>query len=147
VKRSGVEVRTQKGYFASKDGPVENASLIASPLESSAIHLLARVERAGNSLSISGSIDLRNVSLEQNSKGEIELLVIQQNATGAVLDERRQAMHVQLTPAQYQAYLKTGLFFRTMTGEKDGWRMLRIVAIDRNSAATGSLLIPSSQIR
>lgn len=147
VMRTSVEVRTQKGYFASKGAENSQAATIASPMESSAIHVLARVERDGDALSISGSIDLRNLTLEQNAKGEVEIFFVQQDASGAMLDQRHENMHLQLTPQQYQAYLKTGVFFRTRIPQKEGWKTLRIVAADRASGAAGSLIVPASEIQ
>jgi hypothetical protein len=101
-------------------------------------------------LSISGSVDLRNLTLghsADSTTAEVEIHFVQQDAAGGVLDQRHQTMHLRLTAAQYQAYLKTGVFFRTVIAQKEGWKTLRIVAIDRGSGSTGSLIIPDSAIR
>ncbi len=155
VKRNSLEVRTQRGYFALKDVADNNPAKainvpMMSPLESSSIHLLARVERAGGGLSISGSVDLRDLQLEQagdSRTGAVELFLIQQDASGDTLERLRQNMRLQLTRAEYETYSKSGVFFQSVLKPKDGLNTLRVVVIDRAHAATGSLIIPISEIK
>jgi VWFA-related protein len=156
LKRSGLEVRTQKGYFALKDAPAGNgsASLLAipitSPLESSGVHLVAKVERTGDDLSISGSIDARDLRLEQSTdsvKGAVEIYLVQQDEAGRQLERRRENLQLQLTPAQYAEYLKSGILFHAVVKQKDGLKTFRIVVADRGSSASGSLIIPLSEIK
>jgi VWFA-related protein len=155
VRRKGLEVRTQRGYFALKDvaGPNPASALIVpmmSPLESSSIHLLARVERAAGGLSISGSVDLRDLQLEQtadSSKGAIDIYLVQQDATGKTIERLREHMQVQLTREEYDANLKTGLVFRTVLNPKDGLKTLRVVVMDSAHASMGSLIIPVGEIK
>ncbi len=155
VKRAGFHVRTQRGYFALKDAASVPASLLAvpttSPLESSAIHVLARVERTADGLSISGSIDVRDLQLDQSgdsSKGGVEIYLVQQDAAGeydrAAAPEHAPAA---LTRQEYEGYLKTGVFFRTVLKPKDGLKTLRIIVTDSAHATAGSLIVPVSEIK
>jgi hypothetical protein len=155
VKRAGLEVRTQKGYFAFNDAPDSGAAPqltipMTSPLESSGIHVLARVERTAGGLSVSGSIDLRDLQLEQSggfSKGAVEIYLLQQDAVGNTIDRRRESMQLELTRAHYEEYLKSGVFFRNLLEPKDNVKTLRIVVMDRARATAGSLIIPLSQLK
>jgi VWFA-related protein len=155
VKRSGVQVRTQRGYFALKDSvgrsPASLLALpVASPLESSALHVLARVERNGSALSISGSVDLRDLQLEHNgdsSQGVIEIHLVQQDAAGKVLEGKHETLHLQLSPSEYDAYLKSGVFFRGSVDPKEGLNTLRILVVDVSRGTVGSLIIPISEVK
>ncbi len=155
VKRSGLQVRTQRGYFALKDsagrGPASLLALpVASPLESSGLHVLARVERNGPALSISGSIDLRDLQLEHNgdsSQGVIEIHLVQQDAAGKVLEGKHETLHLRLSQAEYDAYLKSGVFFRGAVDPKEGLATLRILVVDVSHSTVGSLIIPVSEIK
>ncbi len=155
VKRPSTEVRTQQGYFALKDAANHTpASLLAlpmsSPLESPAIHVTARVERTGDELGVSGSIDVRDLRLEpagDSTKGEVEIYLVQQDQAGNVLERRHENLQLQFTPAQYTEILKSGILFHAAVKQKDGLATFRIVAADRGSATAGSLIIPVSEIR
>jgi VWFA-related protein len=155
VKRSGLQVRTQRGYFALKDsagrGPASLLALpVASPLESSALHVLARVERKGSALNISGSVDLRDLQLERNgdsSQGVVEIHLVQQDAAGKVLEGKHETLHLQLSPSEYDAYLKSGVFFRGTVEPKEGLATLRILVVDVSHSTVGSLIVPVSEIK
>lgn len=154
VRRAALKVRTQKGYFALQQTPASGdaplAIPITSPLESSGIHVLARVERTDGLLSVSGSIDLRDLQLEQSgnlSKGAVEIYLFQQDAVGNTIDRRLESLQLQLTRAQYEQCLKSGVFFRSLLKPGDRSKTLRIVVMDRARGTVGSLIIPLSQIK
>ena len=144
----------QHGYFAFNDtnnGSVSPYALpVSSPLESSAIHVLARVVRAGGAFSVSGSIDLRDLQLEQRGdvrKGAMEIRMVQQNAAGNVLESKRRTMELQLTGAEYEAYVKSGIFFQGMIELKEGLTTLRVIVTDSINLTVGSLVVPVSEIK
>jgi VWFA-related protein len=156
VKPGGLEVRTQKGYFALKDVAAENspAALLAipmtSPLESSRIHVLARVERETGELSVSASIDVRDLQLEQSGdehKGAVEVYLVQQDAAGKTLERGHQNFQLVLDRVHYEEDLKTGVFFRHVLRPKDGVKTLRVIAIDPVHATVGSVIIPLSEVK
>lgn len=160
VDRGNVEVRYPSGYMAAPD-PVlaaayerSFAGAVQDPLESSAIHVLARVDRVEepkpNSLRVVGSIDLRNLNVEETGgglRGGVEVDVLQQDAAGRLLDRVRQRINLSLTKQQYAAYLKSGVFFEELAAPKKGLATLRVVVFDRTNAAFGSLIIPAAAIR
>jgi VWFA-related protein len=153
VKQARLEVRYPKGYFAFQAEPASATGLAdaaQSPLEASAIHVVARVERVKDSISISASIDLRDLELAASGnlqKGSAEIVILQQDAAGRVLARETRTLHLQLTKENYAQILKTGVFFRNLIEPKDGLATLRILVADSGSAATGSLIIPEAKIR
>ena len=155
VRRPGVDIRYPSGYFAIKTDSTaqqrqrEIQSALGSPLESSAIHLLARVNRDAQDFSISGSIDIRDLQLDaadKTRKGSVEFFIIQQDALGRVLDRYRHRLDLSLTSAEYDAYLKSGIFFRQNVPAKSGAATIRILAGDPSSARIGSLIIAVSGV-
>ncbi len=144
VKHSSLEVRTQRGYFALKESAGSPVSPLASPLESSAIHVTAKVERSAAGLTISGSIDARDLQLDQD-KGGVDIHIVQQDAAGNTIESR--SLSLQLARADYQTYLKSGVPFKTLLQIKENLATLRIVVVDRVRATTGSLIIPVSAIK
>ena len=123
---------------------------MTSPLETSAIRVSALVDRAGPDFTVTGSIDVRDLQLDQSadsSKGAVEIYVIQQNAAGNQLERRREALQLQLTREEYAASLKSGVVFRTVLHPKEGLSTLRVVVMDRAHSTTGSLIIPISELK
>ena len=156
VDRIGLEVRHPSGYFAIKDESTAAErhrgilGAVESPLESSAIHLLTRVDRAAGVLRVGGSIDLRDVQLADSGsvrKGAVEIFLIQQDAMGNVLDRARSRLGVSLNAEQYAAYLKSGILFRQNVTLKSGAATLRILVGDPATANVGSLIIPMAQLK
>ena len=156
VDRPGVDIRYPSGYFAVTDEATAAQrqrrihSALASPLESSAIHILARIDRSDRALEVSGSIDLRDLQLAETGglrKGAVEIFLIQQGALGNVLDQTHSRFNLILNGEQYAAYLKSGVFFRQDIELKEGAATLRILLGDSASATVGSLIIPVSRVK
>jgi hypothetical protein len=161
VRRSGLNVRYPKGYFALKDSPPtpderRNSLLtvIKSPLDSSAIPLEVKVDRVNqptaNSLSLSGSIGIHDLQLMQSGDihvGALDITVIEQDQTGKVLHESSNRIILRFTEKQYPAFLKSGITFRKSVQPQAGVIMLRVLVQDPSTGAIGSLIIPFSQLK
>jgi VWFA-related protein len=152
VKRSGLDVRTQKGYFALNNAAAGNdlSSALISPLESTAIRISAKVHREESGLVISGLIDLHDLGLEQEGdsrKGTVAVELVQQDAVGTSLVGVREDLHLQFTRAEYEAKLTAGVPFQVTLKPVNGLKTLRVVVTDRARATMGSLIIPVSEIR
>lgn len=156
LKRAHFELRYPRGYFAIQDAPApqtESRLLEAaqSPLEAATIHLLARLERVKpDSISISATIDLHQFELARSGavqKGAIEIWIVQQDTAGRVIGRENKTLHLELTAENYAQLLKTGIFYRQIVEAKEGLATLRILVADPANATTGSLIIPSSQIK
>ncbi|HTA69276.1 MAG TPA: VWA domain-containing protein [Bryobacteraceae bacterium] len=156
VDRPGLEIRYPSGYFAVNDEATASQrqrrihSALASPLESSAIHILARIDRLERTLKVSGSIDLRDLQLPETGtqrKGAVEIFLIEQDALGNVLDQTHSRLNLVLNAEQYAAYLKSGVFFRQDIDPKEEAATLRILVGDPASTTIGSLIIPVSRVK
>jgi VWFA-related protein len=157
VARPGLNVRYRKSYLASKDAPASDEqnqsnllNALESPLESSSIPLSARIERSSGSLKISWSMGIHNLQLAQEGgswSGAINVLFVQQDATGKVLDMTQEAYDLLLKKEVYETYLQSGMTFDKSLDLKEGATTLRILIADRISAAIGSLIVPLSQVR
>lgn len=161
VRRSGLNVRYPKGYFALKDTPAKqndrhNNFLIAvkSPLDSSEIPLEVKVDRANqatpNSFALSGSIGIHDFRLVLNGEvrtGALDITVIEQDETGKVLHESANRINLRFSEKHYPAVLKTGISFRKFVQPQAGTNTLRVLVQDPASAAIGSLIIPLSQVK
>ncbi|MGH9592548.1 MAG: hypothetical protein ACRD5L_05610, partial [Bryobacteraceae bacterium] len=161
VKGKGLTVRYPKGYLAFKDVPTTkdaiHNSLVAavrSPVESSAIPLVARVERvnqpAPDTLQITGVLDPHHVQLEQAGdlrEGAVDITIVEQDATGKVLGESLDRINLQLTPEKYAEALKIGVQFEKHVAAQAGATTLRILVEDPATAQVGSLIIPLAKIQ
>ncbi|MGC1618216.1 MAG: VWA domain-containing protein [Candidatus Acidiferrum sp.] len=160
VKRSGLNLRYPKVYFALRDMPATQderrtsfLAAIRSPLDSSAIPLQVKVDRVNqplpNSLRLWCSIDIHNLQLVQTGdlrKGAVSVYVIEQDGAGKVLRQWSKTYELRLSEKQYAALLKSGMPFRQDVQPKAGVRTLRILVEDPATAAVGSLIVPLSQV-
>jgi VWFA-related protein len=160
VRRSGLNLRYPKGYFALKDAPATQDDrhdnflmAIKSPLESSAIPLQIQVSRvnqpAPNSLALSGSIGIHDLHLAESGgirTGALDITVIEQDQTGKVLKESANRINLRFTEKQYPVVLESGLTFRKSVQPQSGATTLRVLVQDPSTAAIGSLIIPLSHI-
>jgi VWFA-related protein len=161
VKRKGVTVRYPRSYFAFEDAPPakdENRNklitAVRSPIESSAIPVQVRIDRVDkplpHCLSIFGSIDIRNLRLTQNGgirKGDLEVITIEQDATGKVLAQSGSAIHLRFADEQYSDYTKSGFPFHQYVQPRANASTLRILVEDPATAEVGSLIIPLSRLK
>jgi VWFA-related protein len=161
VRRSGLNLRYPRGYFALKDNPATQderrnnfLAAIKSPLYSSAIPLEVKVDRVrqptANSLALSGSIGIHDIPLVQSGEihiGALDITVIEQDGTGKVLRESANRINLRFSEKQYPAILKTGVTFRKSLQPKAGATTLRILVQDPGTAAIGSVIIPLSQVK
>ncbi len=156
VKQKGVSVRYPKGYYAIEDSAATKdqnrnsvVTALRSPVESSTIPLQVTVNRANASaadaLNLVGSVDVRALRLAEKGgvhKGAVSVFVIEQDQSGKVLRESSNAIDLQLTEQQYQAFLKSGMHFTKHLQPKAGATTLRILVEDPATAEVGSVIIP-----
>lgn len=160
LKAKGLTLRYPKGYFAYRDAAVTKSqaqtslvTAVRSPLESSLIPLEATVARVNqpqaNSLSLSCSIDVRNLQLVQSGsvrKGSLDIYVIEQDTAGKVLQQWGRTFNLQFDDNQYAALLKSGIVFRQYVHPHAGVTTLRVLVEDPRTSKLGSLIIPLSQV-
>jgi len=161
VRRSGLNLRYPKGYFAVKDtlatqNERRNNFLIAikSPLDSSAIPLEVRADRVDQptlgSITLSGLIGIHDLQLARSGEmhtGALDITVIEQDQTGKVLRESANRISLRFSDKQFPAVLKSGVTFRKSVQPQAGVTTLRVLVQDPNTSAIGSLIIPLSGLK
>jgi VWFA-related protein len=161
VRRQGLTVRYPKAYLALEDTPTTKdqnrnslATAVQSPIESSAIPLLVRVDRVDKpspqSLSVFGSINIRKLRLAQEGgvrKGALDVVTIEQDESGKILAQSGSALQLNFSEKQYDDYLKSGFRFHKYLQPKTGATTLRILVQDPNTSEVGSLIIPLSELK
>ncbi|MGB6484813.1 MAG: VWA domain-containing protein [Candidatus Acidiferrales bacterium] len=160
VRGKDLTIRYPKGYFAFPDtAPTKNEdqqmveTALRSPIESSLIPLHATLARVNqpepNSLSLSCSIDIRNLQLIQTGnlhKGSVIVYVFEQDQTGKVVQQWNRDYNFEMTDAQYAALLKSGMMFHQNVHPHAGVTTLRVLVEDASTSQLGSLIIPLSQV-
>ncbi len=161
VKQPGLNVRYPKGYYALADTPASKderrsnfLAAIVSPIDSSSIPVEVKVDRVNqpspDSLTLSGTIDIHDIHLSQTGEmrvGVVDVIILQQDETGKVLNESTDQLNLRFTEEQYSAMLKSGVRFRKTAQPKAGATTLRVLVQDPSTAAIGSLVIPLSQVK
>jgi VWFA-related protein len=161
VKQPGLNVRYPKGYYALADTPATKderrsnfLAAIVSPIDSSSIPVEVKVNRVNqpspDSLTLSGTIDIHDIRLVQTGDmriGVVDVIILQQDETGKVLNESTDQLNLRFTEEQYSAMLKSGIRFRKTAQPKPGATTLRVLVQDPSTAAIGSLVIPLSQVK
>jgi VWFA-related protein len=160
VDRKSVDVRYRKGYFAFNDEShsdqqrrEELADALWSPLDATAIPLIMRLEPVDqpepNLLRAYLAADIRSLTLEQKDShwiGGVDVLLIQQDKTGKVIDSSLQTLNLDLDKTNYEAVLKTGMPLGKYLRPKEGLLNVRAIVLDRASGKVGSLIVPVSQV-
>lgn len=161
VRRTGLNLRYPKGYFALKDEPStkderRNNFLVAikSPLDSAAIPLQVTVNRLNqptpSGLSLSGLIGIRDVHFTEANKihvGVVDVTVLEQDQSGKVIHESTNRLNLRFTDEKYSAVLKSGINFRESIPPQASATTLRVLVQDPATGAIGSLVIPLSQVK
>ncbi len=155
VKRSGMQLRYRKGYFAMDDAPVEVAqqaelldAAAESPLESSALGLKVRLERVtgdARTLNMRIELDTREISLARQDdrwNGALAVLVAQRKSDGKSVQSPAQIVELHLEPATYEKLLREGMKLNRKVQLEPDAEELRVVVRDAASGATGSVYIP-----
>ncbi len=160
TRRRGVRLRYRKGYFALADGAPSGdqaqqqlREAVASPLEAHAIRLTLRLERTGSAtvpaLRVVLNADVRDLALDQNQEkrtGALDVILVQQEASGAVLDSSKDTVRLDMTPGAYAAALEGGIAIGKMLTLKERAATIRALARDPSSGAIGSVIVPLSRV-
>jgi VWFA-related protein len=155
VGRRGVDVRHRRGYIASaapvRDQANREAALKAAvedPLESTAIGLTVHVERETQNppvLTLTTRIDPRGLALERQGdrwQGQVDLLIAQASAQGALAVSGFTTLTLDLTTEQRDRVLRDGLVIPRAVTLTPGAHQLRVVGRDTRTGATGTLIVP-----
>jgi VWFA-related protein len=171
VQTSGVQLRYRKGYYAvpertaPKDVVEADLQLAAtSPLNSTSLGMVVVVTPVANlnatqnpsaatptgrTLELRLTLDPKQFLLIPSAdrrKGALDMMFLQTSATGAVLSAEKQHLDINFDE-KHLAYLSAAgmILLRHLTLSPQS-SQLRIIVRDANSAALGSVAIPSSAL-
>jgi VWFA-related protein len=152
VRQRGLTLRHRRGYVAAaeaRDAGAELDSILASPFQSASVKCSVRVdpakEPAPDSLRFLIGIDLATLDLatkDGRRAGALDLVLVEQTGAGVPVNTTRETVSLDLTPAQYDQYLKDGLVLvKNLTPAAATWQV-RILLQDRASGRVGSVFVP-----
>ncbi len=155
--RPSLTIASRKGYYAATGDIPETDSVQAaidtavwSPLDARAISIVARLKRAGDSLEAEISVSPRQLSLQETDagwSGMMDVVTAQYDGARTVLFAGAQTTAVRLSREAYAASTEQELRYTASVKLNPAARQLRIIVVDRNSAASGSVLVPITEIR
>lgn len=156
VKRSGVSVRTKKGYFAQQANAPTPTKLeetlreaIWSPLDSTMIGLTVRIDPSPalpNATRVVFVVDPSDLQFKQREDGKyaaaMDVVFVQETKRGKRLTDTKQTVNMAATPAQYALMQKRGLEAGKDLAIAAETESIRVVVLDRGTGQTGSATIP-----
>jgi len=152
VRRSGMNVRTKKGYLAQDKPRPTNLQLEAalndavwSPLDSTRLSLTARVDPSPdlpNASRLSFAIEPAEFNLRQEDgryRGGADFLFMQVRKGGQHGAVLMKTFHIASTPERYKVLLASGMILTEDLGIQPDTVAVRIIVVDHSSGATGSV--------
>lgn len=158
VKRKGLRVRTRDGYLALAEPtitPEARGALVSyaatTLMEDTRLGVTVRVTATkedgqnGRTLNASVRMDPRELNLKQQDgvfTGMVNLLFIQQDQEGKVVDMGQQHYLLNLLPATYERSAQEGF---TLTGDvhiRSNATQLRVVLRDDSTGLAGAVAVP-----
>jgi hypothetical protein len=153
-KRSGVSIRTKKGYFAQQQTTPTGVQLdrtlheaVWSPLDSTVISILARIDpsptlpNASRILFRLNPAELRFTQTGGRYKDAVDVLFVQETRQGKALVSQRETMQMTLSSQNYQKILERGLEPAKDLKIDPNTEAVRIIVLDRANGATGSVTL------
>jgi len=157
VARKGLDVRHRRGYVAVTDaalGAEERKAMLRdtlwSPLDASAIEIVARVDANGGAFDLSLAINPETFSLEQKQDhwvGGLDVYVAQCDTQGKELETTRDAIDLKLTAGHYAKRQENWLALTKNVRPKPEAIQLKVIVQDRLTGALGSVHIPLSKFK
>jgi VWFA-related protein len=158
VNRRGVAVRHRRGYTARKSesltdktADVEMRRALWSPLDSTAISMNARVDRAkgSNVIDVVVQISTTAVTMEMSNnlwQSNLAIAFIQNNSHGKQVSGIRENIGLKLPKDQYLATLRTGILYRRMIPLPAEAVTLKVAVVDKPTGITGTVTVPLSRV-
>jgi VWFA-related protein len=157
VARKGLDVRHRKGYIAVEGAALsddERATALRdamwSPLEASAIEIVARVDLNAGALDLSLAINPETFTLEQKQDrwvGGLDVFLAQRDAQGKALETTRDSLDLNLTAGRYASRQANWLALAKTLRPKPEAVQLRVIVQDRLTGALGSVHVPLSRLK
>lgn len=156
VNRSGVNVRSRKGYYAGAEPQLQEKEILSllnaaafSPLESTSVGMTVRAEEvagtSGRSLNLSMEIDPHDINLVlENGRwvGTLDFLFSQRNVEGGVITSLAKNLAMRLTPETHEQLEAKGITFTCTIELSSGANLIRVVVRDARSGSVGTVSVP-----
>jgi len=156
VKRSGIEVRFRKGYFAMPDASTDALrteqmvqDAMASPFQDTDLGLTAEVHGETSSgarqLSARIGIDASRMQFTKANEawiGSVEIIWLQFASDGKPVSARKQLVALHLSPEEYQESRGSAVQVTKNVALKNEATKLRIVVRDIGTGSIGSVDVP-----
>lgn len=156
VNRSGVTVRTKKGYFAREQRAPNAAKLnevlrqaIWSPLDSASIGVSARIDPSTilpNASRLVFMVDPAEVLFaEAGGKkylGSLDLLFVQHTKRGNRITGEKKTININIRAQRFEELKKKGLMAGQDVAVNSDTEEIRVVIMDRFTGSTGSVTVP-----
>jgi VWFA-related protein len=155
VNRSGVTIRTKKGYFAQAQSVPNPGRLeqilheaVWSPLDSTSIGLNARIDPSPalpNASRLVFWVDPAEIQFHQQNENylaAIDVVLVQQTKRGKLLANVKKTLNITVTAAQFAALKSRGLRAGEDLALNQDTDAVRIVVMDRGSGFAGSVTVP-----
>jgi VWFA-related protein len=156
VKRSGVSVRTKKGYFAQEASALTPTKLddalreaVWSPLDSTMIGLTVRIDPSPalpNATRVVFAIDPNDLQFKRREDGKyaaaLDVVVLQETKRGKRLADSKKTINMAATPEQYNLMSQKGLEAGEDLAVTPETEAIRVVVMDRGTGQTGSATVP-----
>ena len=159
VARKGVDVRFRRGYLAIPDEAADESKgrallkdALWSPLDATSVGLMAKISPTKSGRS--GSYDVQmilntaDLSLEKRNdqwRGAVEIVVMQQASDGKNLDSTDQGFRLAMNDGTYQKARREGLILNINVAPKPGMSQIRVAILDQLTGLIGSLRIPAPE--
>jgi VWFA-related protein len=154
VDRSGVTVRTKKGYLAQEQAPPTSVKLdeilhdaVWSPLDSTAIALSAHLDTSPtpNAKRLIFQVDGSEIQFHPEADkyvDSLDIVFVQQAKRGAMIANSKKTVNIKATAAQLETLRRNGLSAGEDLSVNPDTQAVRIIVLDRNSGSTGSVTVP-----
>jgi VWFA-related protein len=157
VARKGLDVRSRRGYFAAKESTLSRderktalSDAMWTPLESSAIEIVARVDPHAGAWDLSLAVNPETFTLEQKQDrwvGGLDVYVAQCDVRGKELETTRDSLDLNLTAGRYATRQANWLALTKVLRPKPEAIQLRVIVQDKLTGALGSVHIPLSKLK
>lgn len=155
VDRSGLVVRTKKGYLAKEQPAPTPGKLdqtlheaVWSPLDATTIGVSARIDPSPaltNASRLYFAVDPNEIQFKpENDRyaGSLDIVFVQQTKRGKLIANTKKTLNLTVTPVQLDLLKKQGLRAGEDLKLNSDTQAVRIVILDRESGSTGSVTVP-----
>lgn len=155
VQRSGMSLRTKKGYFA-QEQPTPNTAMLNqllheavwSPLDSTSIGVTARIDPSPalpEAARMIFAVDPGEINFKEedgNFSGSLDVVLVQETRKGKRLTDFKKTLTFKVTSAQLATLRTQGLSAGQDLKLNADTESVRVVILDRSSGLAGSVTLP-----